>query len=105
MNIYPTKRNVDALLKVRVIVKVVTFRTLFCVVAKFALATDCCSCWSIHRVRQQLIDNSSMQTKPAKILASLGFWQNRRMKLEFSGIFSMPHERQRGYFPGTASIP
>ena len=59
MYIYLHKRNVDALLKVGVIIKVVVFRTLCCVVARIALATDCCfCCWSIHRVRQQLIDDS-----------------------------------------------
>ena len=62
MYIYPHKRNVDALLKVGVILKVVVFRTICCVVARIALATECCCCccccWSIHRVRQQLIDDS-----------------------------------------------
>ena len=48
MYIYPHKRNVDALLKVDVIVKLVVFRTLCCVVARIALATDCCCCWSIR---------------------------------------------------------
>ena len=57
MYFYPHKRNVDALLKLGVIVKVVVFRTLCCVVARIALATDCCCCWSIHRVHQQLIDD------------------------------------------------
>ena len=41
-------RNVDALLKVGAIIKVVVFRTLCCVVARIALATDCCCCWSIR---------------------------------------------------------
>ena len=36
---YPPKRNVDALLKVGVIIKVEVFRTLCCVVARIALAT------------------------------------------------------------------
>ena len=58
MFIYSHERNVDALLKVGVIIKVVVFRTLCCVVARIALATDCCCRWSIHRVRQQLIDDS-----------------------------------------------
>ena len=44
MYIYPHKRNVDALLKVGVIIKVVVFRTLRCVVARIALDTDCCCC-------------------------------------------------------------
>ena len=44
MYIYPYKRNVDALLKVGVNIKVVVFRTLCCVVARIALATDCCYC-------------------------------------------------------------
>ena len=61
MYIYPHKRNVDALLKVGVISKVVMLRTLCCVVARIvALATDCCSCWSVHSVRQQLIDDSKI---------------------------------------------
>ena len=47
MYIYPHKRNVDALLKVGVIIKVVVFRTLCFVAARIALATDCC-CWSIR---------------------------------------------------------
>ena len=46
MYIYPHKRNLDALLKVGVIVKLLVFRTLCCVVARIALDTDCC-CWSI----------------------------------------------------------
>ena len=59
MYICPRKRNVDALLKVGVIIKVVVFRTLCCVVAAIALATDCCCCcWSIHRVHRQLTDDS-----------------------------------------------
>ena len=45
-------------LKVGVIIKVVLFRTLCCVVAIIALATDSC-CWSIHRVR--LSDDSIIQ--------------------------------------------
>ena len=52
----------DALLKVGVIIKVVVFRTLRCVVPRIALATDCC-CWSVHRVRQQLIDGSIIKYK------------------------------------------
>ena len=40
MHVYPHKRNVDATLKVGVIIKVVVFRTLCCVVARIALATD-----------------------------------------------------------------
>ena len=40
MYIYPRKRNVDALLKVGVIINVVVFRTLCCVVTRIALATD-----------------------------------------------------------------
>ena len=64
MYIYPHKRNVDALLKVGVIIKVVVFRTLCCVVARIALATDCCyCCWSVHRVRRQLIDDSILIVK------------------------------------------
>ena len=53
MYIYPHKRNVAALLKLGVIIKVV-------VVAILALATDCfcCCCWSIHRVRRHLISDS-----------------------------------------------
>ena len=47
MYIYPHKRNVNAPLKVGVIIKVVVFRTLCCVVARIGLATDCC-CWSIR---------------------------------------------------------
>ena len=62
MYIYPHKRNVDALLKVGVIIKVVVFRTLRCVVARIALATDCC-CSSIRRVRQQLIDDSIIKCR------------------------------------------
>ena len=59
MYFYPHKQKVDALLKVGVIIKVVVFRTLCCVVARIALATDCCCCsWSIHRLRRQLIDDS-----------------------------------------------
>ena len=42
MYIYPHKRNLDALLKVGVIIKVLVFRTLCYVVATIALATDCC---------------------------------------------------------------
>ena len=45
MYMYPHKRNVDALPKVGVIIKVlivVVFRTLCCVVATITLATDCC---------------------------------------------------------------
>ena len=57
MDIYSHKLTVDAPLKVGVILKVVVFRTLCCVVARIALATACCCCWSIHRVRQQLIDD------------------------------------------------
>ena len=58
MYIYPRKQaNVDAVLKVGAILKVV-FRTLCCcVVARLALATDCCCCWLIRSVRQQLIDD------------------------------------------------
>ena len=48
----------DALLKVGVIIEVVVFRTRCCVVARIALATDCCCWWSKHRVRRQLIDDS-----------------------------------------------
>ena len=48
MYIYPHKRNVDALLKVGVIIKVVVFRTLCCVVASIVLAIDCCCCRSIR---------------------------------------------------------
>ena len=40
MHVYPHKRNVDAIPKVGVIIKVVAFRTLCCVVARIALATD-----------------------------------------------------------------
>ena len=40
MYIYPHKRNVEVVLKVGVIIKVVMFRTLCCVVARIALATD-----------------------------------------------------------------
>ena len=47
MFIYSHERNVDALLKVGVIIKVVVFRTLCCVVARIALATECC-CWPIR---------------------------------------------------------
>ena len=63
MYIYPHKRSVDALLKLGVIIKVllVLFRTLGCVLARIALATDCCCCWSIHRVRLQLIDDREIQ--------------------------------------------
>ena len=62
MYIYSRKHNVDALLKVDVTVKEVMFRTLCCVVARIALATDCCcGCWSIHRVRQQLSDDSMIK--------------------------------------------
>ena len=46
--IYLHKRNVDALLKVGVIIKVVVFRTLCYVVARTALATDFCCCGSIR---------------------------------------------------------
>ena len=56
MYMYPHKRNVDALLKVGGIIKVliVVFRTLRCVVARIALATDCCCCyWSIRSARQR----------------------------------------------------
>ena len=45
---YTHKGNVDALLKVGVIIKAVVFPTLRCVVASIALATDCCRCWSIR---------------------------------------------------------
>ena len=46
MYIYPHNQNVDALIKVGVIIKVVMmFRTLCCVFARIALATDCCCCW------------------------------------------------------------
>ena len=38
MYIYPHKQNVDALLKVGMVIKVVVFRTLCCVVARIALA-------------------------------------------------------------------
>ena len=38
--------------KVGVIIKVVVFRTLCCVVARIALATDCC-CWSIRSARRR----------------------------------------------------
>ena len=48
MYIYPHKRNVDALPKVGVIIKVAVFRTLCCVGARIALATGCCCCWSIR---------------------------------------------------------
>ena len=48
MYMYPHKRNADALPKVGVIIKVVVFRTLCCVVARIALATDCCCFWSIR---------------------------------------------------------
>ena len=49
---------------------------------------------------------SGMQRKPAKILASLGFWpDNKRMKSEFQRFFSVPHKRQSGDDSGTASIP
>ena len=41
MHIYPHKRNLDALLKVGVIIKVLVFRTPCCVVARIALITDC----------------------------------------------------------------
>ena len=62
MCIYTHKRNVDALLKVGVIIKIVVFRTLCCMDARIALATDCCyCCWSIHRVRRQLIDDSTLE--------------------------------------------
>ena len=41
------------------IIKLVVFRTLCCVFARIALAADCCCCcWSIHCLRQQLIDDS-----------------------------------------------
>ena len=60
--IYSHKQNLDALLKVGVIIKVVVFRALYCVVARIALGTDCC-CWSIHRVRQQLIDDSIIKNR------------------------------------------
>ena len=63
MYIYPLKRNVYALLKVGVIIKVVVFRLRCCVVARIALATDYCCCWSIHRVRQRLIDDSIIKYK------------------------------------------
>ena len=62
MCVYTHKRNVDALLKVGVIIKIVVFRTLCCMDARIALATDCCyCCWSIHRVRRQLIDDSTLE--------------------------------------------
>ena len=49
MYIYRHKRNVDALLKKGVTIKVVVvFRALCCVVATIALATGCCCCWSIR---------------------------------------------------------
>ena len=50
MYIYPHKRNVDAILNVGVIIKVVVFRTLCCVVARIALATDCCCCAGLYIV-------------------------------------------------------
>ena len=48
MYIYPHKRNLDALLKVGVIIKVLVFRMLCCVVARIALASDCRLCRSIR---------------------------------------------------------
>ena len=52
MYIDPHKRNVDALLKVVVIIKVVVFPTYYCVVARIALATGCCCCTSIRSASQ-----------------------------------------------------
>ena len=60
--IYPHKRNLDALLKVGVLIKVLVFRTLSWVVARIALATDCCCCcWSIHRVPEQLVGDTKIK--------------------------------------------
>ena len=39
------------------------------------------------------------------IMASLGFWPNKRMKSEFQRFFSVPHKRERGDYLGTASTP
>ena len=67
MYIYPYKQNVDALPKVGVIIKVVVFRTICCVVARIALATDCC-CWSIRSAPRRergwmLSETSEKRTK------------------------------------------
>ena len=65
MYVYAHKRNVDALLNVGVIIKVVVFRTPCCVVARIALATACCCCcWSTHRVPLRLIiDDSAIKNR------------------------------------------
>ena len=71
MYIYPHKREVDARLKVGVIIKVtvVVIRTLCCVVATIALPTDCCCCWSIRsaprRKRKWMLSETS--EKRAKV--------------------------------------
>ena len=65
MYIYPHKQNLDALLllKVGVIIKALVFRTLCCVVARIALATECCCCWSIRsaprREREWMLSETS----------------------------------------------
>ena len=43
-----TKRGCTSKIKVDVIIKVLVFRTLCCVVARIALATEFCCCWSIR---------------------------------------------------------
>ena len=72
MYFYPHKRNGDALLKVGVIIKVVVFRTLRYVVARIALATDCCCCWSIHsatrRERGWMLSETSEKRAKKRIL-------------------------------------
>ena len=71
MYIYRHKRNVDALLKVGVIIKVLVFRTLCCVVARIALATDCC-CWSTRsaprRERGWMLSETSEKRAKKRIL-------------------------------------
>ena len=84
MYIYPHKRNVDALLEVGVIIKVVVFRTLCGVIARIALATDCCCCcWSTRPAprpeRGWMLSESSKKGAKKRVLNGtiqffFGFW-------------------------------
>ena len=85
MYIYPHKRNVDAILKEGVIIKVEVFRTLRCVVARIALATDCCCCccyccWSIHstprRERGRMLSETSEKRAKFCILKVLSSYSS-----------------------------
>ena len=86
--IYPHKRNLDALLKVGVNIKVLVFRTLCCVVARIALATDCCCCWSSRsaprRERGWMLSETSEKRAKRYILSGtlqlfLGSWCMERL--------------------------